>query len=61
MVLAPKRAPQDVTVTKSDVNGTAILVAWKPPPESEDAGRIQEYKVVLTGGSWYNTGFSVKL
>lgn len=46
MVLAPKRAPQGVTVTKSDVNGTAILVAWKPPPEWEETGRIQEYKVV---------------
>lgn len=51
MVLAPKRAPQGVTVTKSDVNGTAILVAWKPPSEWEEAGRIQEYKVVGTGSS----------
>lgn len=61
MVLAPKRAPQDVTVTKSDVNGTAILVAWKPPLEWEDTGRIQEYKVVLRGGSWNNTGFSMNM
>lgn len=50
VVLAPKGAPQGVTVTKSDVNGTAILVAWKPPPEWEETGRIQEYKVALTGG-----------
>lgn len=61
MVLAPKRAPQGVTVTKSDVNGTAILVAWKPPPEWEETGRIQEYKVVITGSSWANTCFSVKM
>lgn len=45
LVLAPSRAPQGVTVTKSDVNGTAILVAWKPPPEQGKAGVIQEYKV----------------
>ena len=44
-VSAPSRAPQGVTVTKSDANGTAILVAWKPPLEQEDAGFIQEYKV----------------
>lgn len=48
VVLAPKGAPQGVTVTKSDVNGTAILVAWKPPPEWEETGHIQEYKVALT-------------
>lgn len=42
---APSRAPQGVTVTKSDANGTAILVAWKPPPQPEEAGVIQEYKV----------------
>lgn len=45
MILAPSRAPQGVTVTKSDANGTAILVAWKPPPEWGEAGVIQEYKV----------------
>lgn len=50
MVLAPKGAPQGVTVTKTDVNGTAILVAWKPPPEWEETGHIQEYKVALTRG-----------
>lgn len=44
-VLAPSRAPQGVTVTKSYANGTAILVAWKPPPEREEAEVIQEYKV----------------
>ena len=61
MILAPKRAPQGVTVTKSDVNGTAILVAWKPPPEWQETGRIQEYKVVITEGSKDSKGFSVKM
>lgn len=42
---APSRAPQGVTVTKSDANGTAILVTWKPPPQLEEGGVIQEYKV----------------
>lgn len=45
VVSAPSRAPQGVTVTKSDANGTAILVSWKPPPEVEEGGIIQEYKV----------------
>lgn len=49
IVLAPSRAPQGVTVTKSDANGTAILVAWKPPPERAEAGVIQEYKVRKEG------------
>lgn len=49
IVVAPSRAPQGVTVTKSDANGTAILVAWKPPPEREEAGVIQEYKVGKEG------------
>lgn len=45
-VLAPSRAPQGVTVTKTEANGTAILVSWKPPPNAEEAGLIQEYKVI---------------
>lgn len=36
-------------MTKSDANGTAILVAWKPPPDPEEAGVIQEYKVRKEG------------
>lgn len=32
-------------MTKSDANGTAILVAWQPPPEEEQNGMVQEYKV----------------
>lgn len=59
ILLAPTRAPQGVTVTKSDANGTAILVAWKPPPEREEAGIIQEYKVEGGGknkmGSYFHS------
>lgn len=43
--LAPSAAPRGVTVTKSDDNGTAILVSWQPPPEEEQNGVVQEYKV----------------
>ncbi|XP_069556659.1 roundabout homolog 1-like isoform X2 [Brachyistius frenatus] len=57
---APSRAPQGVTVTKSDANGTAILVSWKPPPETEEAGVIQEYKVWCLGNeSRYHVNQSV--
>uniref|UniRef100_G3QAB9 Roundabout, axon guidance receptor, homolog 1 (Drosophila) n=1 Tax=Gasterosteus aculeatus aculeatus TaxID=481459 RepID=G3QAB9_GASAC len=57
---APSRAPQGVTVTKSDANGTAILVAWKPPPEWEKAGVIQEYKIWCLGNeSRYHVNQSV--
>ncbi|XP_026228271.1 roundabout homolog 1-like isoform X2 [Anabas testudineus] len=57
---APSRAPQGVTVTKSDANGTAILVAWKPPPEPEDNGVIQEYKIWCLGNeSRYHVNQSV--
>lgn len=47
LTAAPSGAPRGVTVTKSDTNGTAILVAWKPPPEEEQNGVVQEYKVLL--------------
>ncbi|XP_047463471.1 roundabout homolog 1-like isoform X2 [Mugil cephalus] len=57
---APSRAPQGVTVTKSDANGTTILVSWKPPPESEKAGVIQEYKIWCLGNeSRYHVNQSV--
>ncbi|XP_034405887.1 roundabout homolog 1-like [Cyclopterus lumpus] len=57
---APSRAPQGVTVTKSDANGTAILVAWKPPPDREEAGVIQEYKIWCLGNeSRYHVNQSV--
>ncbi|XP_031712862.1 roundabout homolog 1-like isoform X1 [Anarrhichthys ocellatus] len=57
---APSRAPQSVTVTKSDANGTGILVAWKPPPEREEAGVIQEYKIWCLGNeSRYHVNQSV--
>ncbi|KAI3373522.1 hypothetical protein L3Q82_022118, partial [Scortum barcoo] len=57
---APSRAPQGVTVTKSDANGTAIIVAWKPPPERAEAGVIQEYKIWCLGNeSRYHVNQSV--
>uniref|UniRef100_A0AAR2JI70 Roundabout, axon guidance receptor, homolog 1 (Drosophila) n=1 Tax=Pygocentrus nattereri TaxID=42514 RepID=A0AAR2JI70_PYGNA len=42
-------APRGVTVTKSDTNGTAILVAWQPPPVEEQNGVVQEYKIWCLG------------
>ncbi|XP_060911599.1 roundabout homolog 1-like isoform X1 [Labrus mixtus] len=57
---APSKAPQGVTVTKSDANGTTILVAWKPPSEREEAGFIQEYKIWCLGNeSRYHVNQSV--
>ncbi|XP_037125480.1 roundabout homolog 1-like isoform X1 [Syngnathus acus] len=57
---APRRAPQDVTVTKSDTNGTAILVSWKAPPVPEEAQVIQEYKIWCLGNeSRYHVNQSV--
>uniref|UniRef100_UPI003AAED308 roundabout homolog 1-like n=1 Tax=Centroberyx gerrardi TaxID=166262 RepID=UPI003AAED308 len=57
---APSRAPQGVTVTKSDANGTAILVAWKPPSEEGEAGVVQEYKIWCLGNeSRYHVNQSV--
>ncbi|XP_060751455.1 roundabout homolog 1-like isoform X2 [Tachysurus vachellii] len=46
---APSGAPRGVTITKSDTNGTAILVAWQPPPEEEQNGVVQEYKIWCLG------------
>uniref|UniRef100_A0A6Q2Y3U1 Roundabout homolog 1-like n=2 Tax=Esox lucius TaxID=8010 RepID=A0A6Q2Y3U1_ESOLU len=46
---APSGAPRDVTVTKSQTNGTAIRVAWQPPPEEEQNGMVQEYKIWCLG------------
>ncbi|KAJ8256478.1 hypothetical protein COCON_G00186300 [Conger conger] len=46
---APSAAPRGVTVTKSDDNGTAILVSWQPPPEEEQNGVVQEYKIWCLG------------
>ena len=45
LISAPSAAPQDVTVTESGDNGTAILVSWQPPPEEEQNGVVQEYRV----------------
>uniref|UniRef100_A0A3P9IUR9 Roundabout homolog 1 n=1 Tax=Oryzias latipes TaxID=8090 RepID=A0A3P9IUR9_ORYLA len=56
----PRRAPQGVTVTKSDANATAILVSWKPPPEAGEDGFIQEYKIWCLGNeSRYHVNQSV--
>ncbi|KAI1893573.1 hypothetical protein AGOR_G00125110 [Albula goreensis] len=46
---APSAAPRGVTVTKSDDNGTAILVSWQPPPEEEQNGVVREYKIWCLG------------
>ncbi|XP_042079510.1 roundabout homolog 1 isoform X3 [Haplochromis burtoni] len=57
---APSRAPQGVTVTKTEANGTAILISWKPPPNAEEAGLIQEYKIWCLGNeSHYHVNQSV--
>uniref|UniRef100_A0A8C5HW46 Roundabout homolog 1-like n=1 Tax=Gouania willdenowi TaxID=441366 RepID=A0A8C5HW46_GOUWI len=57
---APSRAPQGVTVTKGDTNGSAILVSWKPPPEVDETGIIQEYKIWCLGNeSRYHVNQSV--
>lgn len=42
---APSAPPQSVSVTKNDGNGTAIVVTWQPPPEDNQNGMVQEYKV----------------
>uniref|UniRef100_A0A8C8AAV2 Roundabout guidance receptor 1 n=1 Tax=Otus sunia TaxID=257818 RepID=A0A8C8AAV2_9STRI len=46
---APSAPPQSVSVTKNDGNGTAIVVTWQPPPEDNQNGRVQEYKVWCLG------------
>lgn len=43
---APSAPPQSVSVTKNDGNGTAIVVTWQPPPEDNQNGMVQEYKVL---------------
>ncbi|KAG5269493.1 hypothetical protein AALO_G00202670 [Alosa alosa] len=46
---APSAAPRDVTVTESGDNGTTILVSWQPPPEEDQNGVVQEYRVWCLG------------
>ncbi|XP_013869567.1 roundabout homolog 1 isoform X4 [Austrofundulus limnaeus] len=46
---APSAPPRKVTVTESGDNGTAIVVSWQPPPEEEQNGVVQEYKVWCLG------------
>uniref|UniRef100_A0A672FC16 Roundabout, axon guidance receptor, homolog 1 (Drosophila) n=1 Tax=Salarias fasciatus TaxID=181472 RepID=A0A672FC16_SALFA len=46
---APSAPPRKVTVTESGDNGTAIVVSWQPPPEEEQNGVVQEYKIWCLG------------
>ncbi|XP_046891364.1 roundabout homolog 1 [Hypomesus transpacificus] len=46
---APSAAPRGVSVTESGDNGTAIVVSWQPPPEEEQNGVVQEYKIWCLG------------
>uniref|UniRef100_A0A3Q0T1D3 Roundabout guidance receptor 1 n=1 Tax=Amphilophus citrinellus TaxID=61819 RepID=A0A3Q0T1D3_AMPCI len=46
---APSAPPRKVTVTESGDNGTAIIVSWQPPPEEEQNGVVQEYKIWCLG------------
>ncbi|XP_055752634.1 roundabout homolog 1-like isoform X5 [Salvelinus fontinalis] len=46
---APSAAPRGVTVTESGDNGTAIVVSWQQPPEEEQNGVVQEYKIWCLG------------
>uniref|UniRef100_A0A3Q3K3F0 Roundabout, axon guidance receptor, homolog 1 (Drosophila) n=2 Tax=Monopterus albus TaxID=43700 RepID=A0A3Q3K3F0_MONAL len=46
---APSAPPREVTVTESGENGTAIVVSWQPPPEEEQNGVVQEYKIWCLG------------
>ncbi|XP_063763484.1 roundabout homolog 1 [Eleginops maclovinus] len=46
---APSAPPREVTVTESEDNGTAIVVSWQPPPEEEQNGVVQEYKIWCLG------------
>lgn len=50
---APSAPPREVTVAESGDNGTAILVSWQPPPEEEQNGVVQEYKVTKNTASSY--------
>ncbi|XP_048836685.1 roundabout homolog 1 isoform X2 [Brienomyrus brachyistius] len=45
----PSAAPQGVTVRNSDSNSTSIVVSWKPPPEEDQNGVVQEYKIWCLG------------
>uniref|UniRef100_A0A672Y8G6 Roundabout, axon guidance receptor, homolog 1 (Drosophila) n=1 Tax=Sphaeramia orbicularis TaxID=375764 RepID=A0A672Y8G6_9TELE len=46
---APSAPPREVTVTGSGDNGTGIVVSWQPPPEEEQNGVVQEYKIWCLG------------
>uniref|UniRef100_A0A3B4CFM4 Roundabout, axon guidance receptor, homolog 1 (Drosophila) n=1 Tax=Pygocentrus nattereri TaxID=42514 RepID=A0A3B4CFM4_PYGNA len=46
---APSAAPRGVTITESGDNGTAILLSWQAPPEDEQNGLVQEYRIWCLG------------
>ncbi|XP_028428920.1 roundabout homolog 1 isoform X3 [Perca flavescens] len=46
---APSAPPREVTVAESGDNGTAIMVSWQPPPQEEQNGVVQEYKIWCLG------------
>uniref|UniRef100_A0A4W4FP04 Roundabout, axon guidance receptor, homolog 1 (Drosophila) n=2 Tax=Electrophorus electricus TaxID=8005 RepID=A0A4W4FP04_ELEEL len=46
---APSAAPRGVTVTESGDNGTVVLLSWQAPPEDEQNGVVQEYKIWCLG------------
>uniref|UniRef100_A0A3B3D0N3 Roundabout, axon guidance receptor, homolog 1 (Drosophila) n=1 Tax=Oryzias melastigma TaxID=30732 RepID=A0A3B3D0N3_ORYME len=46
---APSAPPRKVTVTESGDNGTAVIVSWQPPPEEDQNGVVQEYKIWCLG------------
>ncbi|XP_047246912.1 roundabout homolog 1 isoform X1 [Girardinichthys multiradiatus] len=46
---APSAPPRKVTVTESGSNGTAVAISWQPPPEEEQNGVVQEYKIWCLG------------
>uniref|UniRef100_M4A6G7 Roundabout, axon guidance receptor, homolog 1 (Drosophila) n=1 Tax=Xiphophorus maculatus TaxID=8083 RepID=M4A6G7_XIPMA len=57
---APSAPPRKVTVTESGSNGTAVVVSWQPPPEEEQNGVVQEYKIWCLGNeSKYNINRTV--
>ncbi|XP_077578451.1 roundabout homolog 1 [Stigmatopora nigra] len=45
----PSAPPREVSVSESGDNGTAIVVSWQPPPEEDQNGVVQEYKIWCLG------------
>ncbi|XP_069492545.1 roundabout homolog 1 isoform X2 [Ambystoma mexicanum] len=46
---APSAPPQNVAITKTEGNGTSIVISWKPPPDDTLNGIVQEYKIWCLG------------